>query len=314
MRRLHALWRALKGLLLDDLALKLLALTVAVGLFLHEQHQSGVVQQALPVPVVARLPPASARVKLMSTVPGTVLLTVRGPARTLGELLRDGLRPVEVDLTDGKTTDLVFSASMFQLPPNVELVQVEQPPVELDWQPIVTRSVPVHTQVTGEPQEGFEVSGTPAASPTSVVLEGPASLVELVQAAEAVPFDVTGLRAGDYRRLLALAAPPPRTQFLGPSRVEAAVQIRRRAVEREFTRPVEVTGVPHGRSLPHVVKVLVTGPPEVVDALTPEQLVPGAEVPSSPASAVHGSAVVDVETPVDGATATTQPPRVTVRW
>jgi hypothetical protein len=130
---------------------------------------------------------------------------------------------------------------------------------------------------------------------------------------------VQGLSQGVHRRRLALDAPPTRVRYLGPPAATVSVTIARRVSEASFPgRPVELVGPPAGVVAPRAVDVNVVGPPEIVQALRAEQVVPRANLLAVPGLDLkeqrHGSAVVPVVVELEGAEARVQPPSVTVKW
>ena len=66
---------------------------------------------------------------------------------------------------------------------------------------------------------------------------------------------------------------------------------------------------------PRLVSVTVIGPPEVVQALKPEQVVPRADLGKIDLKEQrHGSVVSGITVELGGAEAKVQPPSVTVKW
>ncbi|HEY6560076.1 MAG TPA: CdaR family protein [Polyangiaceae bacterium] len=303
----------------DNVGLKALSLTFALGLFTYLHGQQDQQQRAVAVNVVLRLPPDSARRELMTPVPASITLTLRGPARALDRLLQTNFPPVELDVRDGQRSTIVFDDKMLSLPEDVEIALIDPPSIDLDWQDIVTRQIPVQASITGQPAEGFLVSGEPQVDPKEITVRGPVSLVEVMQFARLAAFDVTGLTEGVYRRRIAIDAPPARVSYIGPQNATVTVTIARRVSEAKFEkRPVEVIGMASGVVTPRTVDVTVVGPPEVVRALRPEQVVPRADLTRVPGLDVknmkHGSATLKVVVDLAHAEAEVQPPSVNVKW
>ena len=303
----------------DNVGLKALSLTFALGLFTYLHGQQDQQQRAVAVNVVLRLPPDSARRELMTPVPASITLTLRGPARALDRLLQTSIPPVEIDVRDGQKNTIVFDDEMLSLPEDVEIALIDPPSIDLDWQDIVTRQIPVQASITGQPAEGFLVSGEPQVDPKEITVRGPVSLVEVMQFARLAAFDVTGLTEGVYRRRIAIDAPPARVSYIGPQNATVTVTIARRVSEAKFEkRPVEVIGMASGVVTPRTVDVTVVGPPEVVRALRPEQVVPRADLTRVPGLDVknmkHGSATLKVVVDLAHAEAEVQPPSVNVKW
>jgi YbbR domain-containing protein len=260
----------------------------------------------------AQLPPDAKKRELMTTLPPTVKLTLEGSTRSLDRMVGN-VASVALDLRDGTRDQVRFTARDFDVPPDVKIRSIEPEQLLLEWQDLVTRSVPVQSSVTGNVVEGFEVSEL-AVEPVDVKLTGPANIVQVTQFVRVAPFDVTGLSEGDYRRLLALDPPPARTSYVGTSSAAVSVQIRRRVVSQVFAEvPVEVLGLPGAKAVPASVTVTVVGPPDVVRGVTRELIVPQASVSESDLKR-HGSAMIDLRVELSRASAEIQPPRVKVTW
>ena len=93
--------------------------------------------------------------------------------------------------------------------------------------------------------------------------------------------------------------------------------IARRVSESRFAnRPVEVVGLIGAYTVPRSVDVSVIGPPEVVHAVRPEQVIARADVSqlATVKSEKHGSITAKVTVDLAQAEVETQPPTVTVRW
>ena len=149
----------LKEAFTDNVGLKALSLAFAIGLFVYTQGQEDIQDRALPVGVVMRLPADDADRELMTQVRPSVHVTVRGSSRAIDRLVQTGVPPVELDLRDGHKSTVVFDTSMFSLPPGVEVAIIDPPSINLEWQDVVTRQIPVQASVTGKPAEGYVVKG-----------------------------------------------------------------------------------------------------------------------------------------------------------
>lgn len=315
---LRALRRSVTEAFTENLGLKAIAALVAIGLALGSRGQLERTQRTIPMPVVLRLPPDRDQRELMTPTPSKINVTVVGATRALDRLTEQALAPVELDLRDGRKESIQFDGRLFSLPPDVDLKYVDPPVLALEWQDVVTRTVPVQAPRTGQPARGHEVRGAPVVEPPSVTLRGPERLVEVIQHARVDPFDVSGLTEGVYRRRLAIDEPPPRVSIVEHATVTVTVTIGRRLSELRFPRrPIEVVGLPHARAVPQAVDVTVVGPPEVVALLRPEQVVPRVDPTAAGIDvqrARHGSAALRVRVDLAGAEAETQPPGVTVHW
>jgi YbbR domain-containing protein len=309
----------LREAFLENVGLKALALAFAIGLFAYLNGQQDEQQRTIPVGLVLRLPPDAASRELMTPLPASIHVTLRGSTRAIDGLIQTGVAPVEVDLREGKKETVAFEKDMFSLPPDVEITIIDPPSIDLEWQDIVTRQIAVQAAITGKPAEAYVVKGEPEVDPTEITVRGPESLVEVMQFARLAPFDVTGLTEGVYRRRIAIDAPPNRVSYIGPQSATVTVTIARRVSEVKFAkRPVEIIGIGNAMVTPRIVDVTVIGPPEVVHSLRAEQVVPVANLTQVPGldlkAEKHGSISVDVRVDLAQAETAVQPPKVTVKW
>jgi YbbR domain-containing protein len=303
----------------ENLGLKSLSLAFAIGLFLFLYGQRDEQQRTVAVGITSRPPSEDSARELMTQLPASIHVTLRGPAHVIDRLVQAGIPPVTVDLRNGERESIVFNERMFSLPPETHVTAADPPSIELEWEDVIARQIPVQASITGQPAEGYVVKGEPEVEPKLIAARGPSSLVEVLQFARLAAFDVSGLSEGVHRRRLALDAPPTRVRYLGPSAATVAVTIARRVTEASFAaRPVEVLGPSILGVSPRAVDVTVVGPPEVVQALRAEQVVPRANLMKAPGLDLkdlrHGSAELPVTVELSGADAKVQPPTVTVKW
>lgn len=301
----------------ENLSLKALALVFSLIFFGYVHGQEDIRDKTLGVPVVS-LPPDGGARELMTRIPATVHVTLRGPSRAINKLIQEGIAPVEVDLRSGDTEKVTFSPSSFHIPSDVKVIAVDPPEIPLEWEDVITRRLPLQVSLTGLPARGHEVSGPPELDPREVTVRGPVSRVEVLQFARLEAFDVTGLGQGTYTRRIALDSPGPSVRYLGSQAATVTIRIAERKIERLFSAlPVEVIGPPHATALPKTVDVTVVGPPEVISNLRPAQIVPQVnliEQQKWTAEQPHGSASAQVSVSLAQADAQIQPPTVIVKW
>lgn len=319
MARFGSLGVFLREAFSENLGLKALSLAFAIGLFAFQYGQQDEQQRTVPVALSLRPPAEDSPRELMSQLPATIHVTLRGPGRVIDRLVQSGVPPVTIDLRTGERESIAFDAKMFTLPPDIRVTMVDPPSLELEWEEVIARQIPLQASIAGQPAEGYVVRGEPEVEPKHITARGPSSLVEVLQFARLAAFDVSGLSQGVHRRRLALDGPPARVRYLGPPAATVSVTVARRLSEASFPgRPVELVGIAAGVVSPRQVDVTVVGPPEVVQALRAEQVVPRANVAAVPGLDLkeqnHGSAVVPVTVELAGAEARIQPPSVTVKW
>jgi YbbR-like protein len=301
--------------MVENLGLKLLSFAFALGLYAFV-HGSQEAQRTLPVDVVATPPPASARRVLLTPLPPVVRVTVRGPRTLLDEMKADDLGAFQLDLRSGKVDHIEFDPSAVHLPPGVRAEQIDPPSLSLRWEDEVVREIPVQASITGQPTPGFIIKGAPKVDPPTVRAIGPRSVVDVVQFARAEAFDVTGLdKEGRYDHILGLDRPPARVEFETQT-VTVTVEVAREELQRIFVKvPVQLVGIPRGVLTPAEVDVKVEGPPELVRALRPEQVVPTVDLRAAGVPLTSpGSARLPVVIGLEGCRAAAQPQMVVIRW
>jgi YbbR domain-containing protein len=307
--------RFLQGAFTENLGLKAVSLAVALGLAAYSRGQLDRTQRTVAIGVVLRLPPERLHRELMTQMPANVDVTVVGTTRSIDRLVPS---PIELDLRDGTTDSVTFERTMFSLPPEVELKFVDPPSINLEWQDVVQRTIPIQAARTGQPAKGYEIKDVFDVDPKEITVKGPESLVEVLQFARLAAFDVSGLTDGVYRRRLSIDDPPPRVRYLGSKAATVTVVVVRRQTQVKFEhRPIEVVGIPYAHVVPATVDVSVNGPPETVVALRPEQIVPRVDLSTAGLdlkTETHGSTTLKVQVDLDNAEAECQPPSVTVKW
>lgn len=303
---------AVRAALTENLYLKFLSFALAVLLY-SSSHGTQDAQRSVSVNMVIVMPQDSGNRVLVSPVPETVRLTLRGPRAALDELRADDVGNIQVVLRSSAERRVSLDQAMVHVPPNVRVEQIDPPSIDLTWEDVVVRDLPVQVSVVGTPAAGFVVKNVPVADPTRVRVRGPKSEVMVLQFVRADSFDVTGLTEGSYTRQLALDRPRGRVLMdTSAQSVQVAAEVAREVVERPFIKvPVAVLGNPKAKSQPADVDVRLSCPTDIVRALRPEQIVPQVTVRSTAAS---GSESVPVEVTVDKCEAHITPKTVVVRW
>jgi YbbR domain-containing protein len=128
---------------------------------------------------------------LVSTVPDTVSLQLRGPlSRSL-----DAAASLEVylDLSGARPgiTSYTIDAAGIPLPEDVEVVSIEPAALTLELERLVTSSIPLSPVVEGVPAPGFVV-GEIRISPLQISLQGPESRILALNHVETTPVSVEG--------------------------------------------------------------------------------------------------------------------------
>jgi hypothetical protein len=262
----------------ENVGLKLTALLIALALF-GMVRGAGNVQRSMEVSLLARLPAPTAGRVLLTDLPERVRVTVRGAPSVVGGLRADDLGPVQVDLSDGRRPSVILDSSLFQVPGGVQIVSVQPSSLQLTWDAMVERDVPIRADLTGSPEDGTHLAGQPEVQPARVHVSGPGLYVEPLAAVRTDPIDISSLSPGRYERRVALNPPRPHVHYDLTGGVRVSLSIEREIVERRFDRvPITPVGGGHVELRPPVATIVVRGEPGVVNVLDAAQLVPTVEV------------------------------------
>jgi YbbR domain-containing protein len=299
--------------LLDNLGLKALSFVLAFGFFIFLRGSERE-ERRFDVAVNYSEPPVTARRVLVKEPPSQISVTLRGPRTMLESLSRD-LGTLTLDLSTGHENEVPLTAAMIpNVPEGVEVVQVFPARIDLRWDDIVSRELPVSATRSGEVASGHSVVGQVVVTPQTVQATGPRTIVDLMQVARADTFDSTELGEGFHERTLPLNLPPQGVDYNVAS-VLAAVQVVREKKTVSFKAVrVEVVGLPEATTKPELVTVRVTGAPDLVTGLDTNQIVPRVELPSDVDTSKKGSRIARVVWTLQGATVELEPKEVLVKW
>jgi hypothetical protein len=305
----------LSSLLFENFWLKMIAVVFALGFyaFIHSQTDA---QRTVAVKLVVEKPPENVPKRLMTDIPPAVDVTLIGPLQQL-EALRSEDLSITLNLSAAQDTQLRLTADMINdLPPRVQVDRIYPSRLNIEFQNIVTREVRVQVARAGEPAPGFEVQGRVEIDPELVTATGIESMVTTLQYARSEPFDVSGLsEEGPHERMLRLDEPPEGVAFSRQS-VLATLFIGRKLSIRDFEDVrVEVIGAPRADVRPATVHVKVVGPPERVEGIRKEALLPHVDPATANADLSQpGSAMLPVVVQISGVQVEVDPPEVLVKW
>jgi YbbR domain-containing protein len=203
----------LAGAFQQNWRVKVISLLLAVGFVAFHRGQRDDRLRTVSVGLVWHTPPEHENRELMTRMPSEVHVTLRGPRKTLEDLLETGVPPITLDLRTGSQQRVNLDPEMFSFPPGLEVKIIDPSGIDLKWEDVIERSIPIQSSLTGIVAQGFE-TGSVSLEPTLIGVRGPRSVVDAMQSARLAPFDVTGLSGGSYSRQIALDPPPSRVGYL----------------------------------------------------------------------------------------------------
>jgi hypothetical protein len=264
----------LRALLTENIGLKITSLVVAVLLFSVVRGAEDA-QRSVLVDVVAELPPESDARILTSDLPAKVRLTLRGSRSLLNSIRADDLPPIEIDLSETQASVYYFESERFEVPAGVEVTQVSPDALPLTWVERTQRAFPVYARLDGRPDTGMMIAGDPTVRPATVVLRGPTPELAGMDRLLTDTIPLAGLGPGHYERRVPIPRLPAHVQFVGDTSVTVQFEIAPEIADRAIPRlDVATVGGAIRELRPARVRVILRGPPTLLDAIDAPSIVP----------------------------------------
>jgi YbbR domain-containing protein len=266
--------------LLRDWPLKLLALALAFAIWISITGQDRTLRDVV---VPLEIDFGSERIAEVAP-PTAVTVRLEGPQTTVRKL--DPLRlAVRIDVRDAPLGQREFPLTTSHLtgvPRGVDVSRFDPDRVGLVLTRRGQREVEIEPELVGGPPEGHTLYGV-SITPTTVAVEGPQSAVDAMRGlrTEAIPLE---LQTAPFTVDVGLVPEHPLVRVIDADDVEVEVLVDAAPVEQVFDAvpvglPFTSTGSVTLR--PSTVRVVLAGPPWLIDELEPTQV----------------SAVADVEPP-----------------
>lgn len=290
--RLARLAALLELPMFENLGVKVISLLLSIAIFSYFRG-AGNVTRSIDLPVNVLLPAAGdGSAVLLTPLPESVRLTVRGLPSVVSSLRPESVGPVQIDLRDGHRPRIRFDQSMARLPGGVTFLGIAPAALDLRWDHIVTRLVSVRANLVGVAGPNVRLVEPVRVEPASIRVQGAASLVEPLTAIGTEPVDITAIGLGQHRRETRLEAARSGVSF-DDAFVRLRIEVIPEVLERRFVQVgVTVVGAPRIELRPPAVDVLVRGDPAVVNGLRPSQIVPVAQL--DPAAPPRGPTAVPI--------------------
>ena len=257
-----ALWEKLVALAGSNLGLKVLALIIALGLWLAGQRD---IERSIEVPVEVRNLPSG--LMLMDNRVDFVVLRLSGPRRLVSTFDAETLR-LGLDLSAAKPGAATFplSSSSLNIPRGVTVSRITPPLINLRIEPVLRRVLPVSVRFANKLPSAFKIASM-SVKPENVAVRGPADDVRRLVLAETVPFEIEPGR-GVIKRTVGLSTDGKPLDF-APERVEVAVTVEAATLVRDFSavKLQAKNAVGDHTVTPATASLRLTGPGDVLESL-----------------------------------------------
>ncbi len=259
------LWEKIVALAGSNFGLKVLALVIALGLWLGGHRD---IERAVEVPVEFSNIPSDLMV--MDNRVDYIVLRLTGP-RTLVSTIDAGDLKLSLDLAEARAGSASYplSANSFKIPRGVTVARITPPVVHLRLEPVTKRTLPVTLRFSSKPPPGYKIAQT-VVQPETVSVQGPVEEVARLTAAETVPVDLEA-KPGVSKRKVRLSAAGKPFSF-APDQVDVSVTLEVDLIEREFGRVnAQARDFAGAYSVsPKSVYLKLAGPRNVLGTLQPD--------------------------------------------
>jgi hypothetical protein len=209
------------------LGLKFVSIVLATLLWVAVAGEQ-TVERALRIPLeFTNLP---SQLEVTGDTPNVVDVRVRGSSGALNRIAAGELVAV-LDLRSARAGHRLFhlEGNDVRSPFGVEVVQVNPSTIPMTFEPSGAKVLPVVPAVEGEPADGFVV-GTVTATPSTVEVLGPVSILDRMTQAITEPVTVTGASA-PVNETVNIGVPDPAARLRTPQVAKVSVAVGPAPVE-----------------------------------------------------------------------------------
>lgn len=263
-----------RSIFVENLGLKLISLVASITLF-SVVHGAQDAQKSIYVDVISTLPDASTGRMLVSEIPVRVRVTLAGSPAQLNAIRPDNVPPLELDLRDTRRISYEIDPSDIDVPVGVTVQSVEPSGITLDWVERQEARVRVRALLVGEPRRGLMLAGQVRVEPEVVNLVGPRRELQNIEYVETSEIELASLLEGRSERRVRLVHLPEHVMVEGDTGVNVTIDIAPERAERTISRiQVGAVGATARSIRPATVGVTLFGPPEVVQAIDADSVLP----------------------------------------
>jgi hypothetical protein len=292
----------------NPLRIASLALAVALWFFIAGQDTA---ERGVTVPVELRNVPHD--LELTGDPVNTVDVRLRASPGLI-ESLDPGQVIATIDLAGAEEGEHIvqLTPQQFRVPFGFRIVKITPSLLTLNLERTLGKTLPVRPRLIGRPAPGYEVAEV-RSEPAEIRVLGPKSRVQEIESAFTEPVSIEGAQA-TVEETVNVGLEDPLLRLEGTGRVDVIARIREVHEERAFEAlPVSARGEPADLR-PAAVRVVVSGPASVLDALAPGDVRPYVNVPAGPGGGRKLPVAVEIASGHTGASVVaTEPAEVVAR-
>lgn len=182
----------LRKVLLDNWAIKLLSLALSLTLWFYVTS-TGKTELTLSVPVELRNIPAGMTV--VGDVTGSLEARMQGQERVLRDssLSKKVVALLDLSLAREGDNSIRISPDDIRRPSGTVVTHLSQYDVKVKLERLARRTFRLRPVLLGAPATGYRLAGT-SVNPPRIVIEGPASVLQMIDKLETMPIDIQRAR------------------------------------------------------------------------------------------------------------------------
>jgi YbbR domain-containing protein len=182
----------LRAWILDNWAIKLLSLALSLTLWFYVTS-TGKTELTLTVPIELRNIPQGMTV--VGDVTGSLEARMQGQERVLRDstISKKVVALLDLSLTREGENAVRISPDDIRRPAGTMVTHLSQYEVKVKLERLVRKSFRLKAVLRGAPASGYRIAGT-SVTPGRIVIEGPASVMQMLETVETMPIDVQRAR------------------------------------------------------------------------------------------------------------------------
>jgi YbbR domain-containing protein len=259
--------------IIDNLAIKIGALLIALFLWFHAiTEKEYEVRQVVPIEISA-VPEELVQAR---SIPSNAVIRLKGKGKQLIVPYFSHIRLlIEATWAKKGTIQIILSPEHVDVAHGrgaLEMEIISPQKLDLEFDDLLRKKVPVRSRIAIEPTEGFIQVGPIGFKPDSVLVSGPAQYVQSVNfvTTDSVHYDEAKKAIADVVNLL---NPEGFNVTYVPQQIDAAIEIQRLAQRTINEIPVTLTHIPEGVRAylePSEISITISGGESYLSSLTAE--------------------------------------------
>lgn len=262
--------------ILENFGFKIVAVVMALLLWFHVATEK-VYEYTKSFPLkISNIPE---ELVLAQKVPGDIQAKIRGKGKELLKLVLMEKKNLQIDVGDFKAGESNYDLKPDEIPiPEGLDLKVEEilspKSIKIDLDLLMEKKVPVSSQITILPKEGYLQMGEVSLDPPEVIISGPRKFVrriKSIQTEEKTLKEIDEPISGQ----ISLTLPEGYNLELSLKQVNFFAEIQKTMEKEILNVPVETVNSPGGRKVkvqPDSIKVVIFGGENVVNQLTTDQI------------------------------------------